>query len=67
MSRGPAPPHDRKGTDTMITINAGAIRITAINDGDCRLPALFYPGLDFARHPGLLAGDGTYASPQAAS
>lgn len=47
----------------MSTITTGAIRITAINDGDSRLPALFYPGLDFARHRGLLAGDGTYHIP----
>jgi glyoxylase-like metal-dependent hydrolase (beta-lactamase superfamily II) len=45
------------------TITTGAIRITAISDGDSRLPALFYPGLDFAGRTGLLAGDGTYHIP----
>ena len=47
--------HDRKGKHAMSTMNAGGIRITAISDGDSRLPALFYPGLDFACHPELLA------------
>jgi glyoxylase-like metal-dependent hydrolase (beta-lactamase superfamily II) len=47
----------------MNAVTAGAISITAINDGDSHLPPLFYPGLDFACHPGQLAGDGTHHIP----
>lgn len=47
----------------MSTTDIGAIRVTAISDGDSRLPALFYPGLDFTVHPELMAADGTHHIP----
>jgi hypothetical protein len=49
------------------TITTGAIRISAISDGDSRLPALFYAGLDFAGRTGLLAGEGRTTSLRDAS
>lgn len=36
----------------------GDIELLALNDGVCRMPQEFYVGLDFDRHPELLADDG---------
>ena len=44
-------------------IDVGSIRITALSDGTIFLPPTYYPGLDFAAHPELVSGDGTYHIP----
>jgi glyoxylase-like metal-dependent hydrolase (beta-lactamase superfamily II) len=36
----------------------GDIELTAVNDGECRMPPPFYVGLDFSVHEELVAGDG---------
>jgi glyoxylase-like metal-dependent hydrolase (beta-lactamase superfamily II) len=46
---------------TIITV--GSITITALDDGTCKLPAMFYPGLDFTAHADLLDADGTHHIP----
>lgn len=44
-------------------IDVGRIRITALNDGLVHLPPMYYPGLDFEAHPGLLDDAGFYHIP----
>ncbi|WP_283135242.1 MBL fold metallo-hydrolase [Rhizohabitans arisaemae] len=44
-------------------IDLGGIKVHALNDGVVHLPPMYYPGLDFDAHPGLLAADGTYHIP----
>ena len=45
------------------TTTIGSIRITALSDGTSHLPPMFYPGLDFSAHPGLLDAAGMYQIP----
>lgn len=45
------------------TIRVGDHTVTALNDGVVRLPPMFYPGLNFDEHPGMLHPDGTYHIP----
>ena len=42
------------------SITVGAFTVTALDDGECHLPPLFYPGADFTAEPELLDPDGTY-------
>jgi glyoxylase-like metal-dependent hydrolase (beta-lactamase superfamily II) len=44
-------------------IDVGEIKVSALNDGVVHLPPMYYPGLDFDAHPGLLQADGTYHIP----
>lgn len=44
-------------------IDVGGVKISALNDGAVHLPPMYYPGLDFDAHPGLLQADGTYHIP----
>ncbi len=46
-----------------IVIDVGDFTVDALNDGVVHLPPMFYPGLDFAAHPGLLNADATYHIP----
>ncbi|GAA2458358.1 MBL fold metallo-hydrolase [Streptomyces glaucus] len=45
------------------SLRVGGITVTALDDGASHLPPMFYPGLDFAAHPGLLQPDGTHRIP----
>ncbi|GGT24888.1 MULTISPECIES: MBL fold metallo-hydrolase [Streptomyces] len=45
------------------SLRIGHITVTALDDGVSHLPPLFYPGLDFEAHPGLLEADRTYHIP----
>ncbi|MFJ4926660.1 MBL fold metallo-hydrolase [Streptomyces sp. NPDC088736] len=45
------------------SLRLGDITVTALNDGTSHVPPMFYPGLDFTAHPGLLREDGTYHIP----
>ncbi|MFC9285103.1 MBL fold metallo-hydrolase [Streptomyces sp. NPDC057052] len=46
-----------------MSLRMDRITVTALNDGASHLPPMFYPGLDFDAHPGLLETDGTYHIP----
>lgn len=45
------------------SIVIGTTTITALDDGTSYLPPMFFPGLDFGSHPGMLADDGTFHIP----
>ncbi|POX63484.1 MBL fold metallo-hydrolase [Streptomyces sp. Ru62] len=45
------------------SFQVGSFTVTALSDGESHLPPLFYPGLDFDAHPGLLHPDGTHHIP----
>ena len=42
------------------SITLGTFTVTALDDGECLLPPMFYPGADFTAEPELLSSDGTY-------
>jgi glyoxylase-like metal-dependent hydrolase (beta-lactamase superfamily II) len=48
---------------SLITTQIGKFAVTALQDGNCHLPTMFYPGLDFTSHPELLHEDGTHHIP----
>jgi len=45
------------------SIVIGSTKITALDDGTSFLPPMFFPGLDFGCHPGMLSDDGTFHIP----
>jgi len=50
-------------TEMSTRIVIGTTTITALDDGTSFLPPMFFPGLDFDSHPGMLAEDGTFHIP----
>jgi glyoxylase-like metal-dependent hydrolase (beta-lactamase superfamily II) len=44
-------------------IEVGGFTVTALNDGTVFLPPMYYPGVDWEVHAGLVDADGTYHIP----
>jgi glyoxylase-like metal-dependent hydrolase (beta-lactamase superfamily II) len=49
--------------DMSTRIVIGTTTISALDDGTSFLPPMFFPGLEFGSHPGMLSEDGTFHIP----